>query len=86
MSYHHERSLIFVDMPFIKEGKMWVMRENEEGNLKKWGQCEYDLQSEKHSAHPTCTSTGSASKDSTNLRFDFLGGGTDNNFICPRQD
>lgn len=32
-----------MDVPFIKEGKMWVMRE--EGGLKEWGQrdCGYNL-------------------------------------------
>ena len=43
MSFHCDCCLIFVDTPFIKEAKMCVMRENEEGVLKEWGQCEYNL-------------------------------------------
>lgn len=51
---------------------MWVMRENGEESLKKWRQCEYNLQTEKYNSHFTPTPVDSASKDSTNFRFDFL--------------
>lgn len=39
---------MFVLGPSLKEGKKWVMRENEEGGLKEWWQCCYVLQSEKY--------------------------------------
>lgn len=51
---------------------MWVTRENEEGSLKKWRQCEYNLQTEKYNSHFTPTPVDSASKDSTNFKICFL--------------